>query len=411
MNTQITPLFSHSDPFFEDINLTYEQQTYIRGKPIKYLLYTIDILKKYTNARVIVEIGSIRKTMNHKISETIPDCCNDGHSTYFWKEYTNAEIHTVDINPNSKTIIENDVRLQLVNAYTEDAKIFLKSFNKKIDLLFLDAWDVIPNTLYAEEHLNAYLLVKDKLSDNCLILIDDTDIGNGGKGKLLIPELIKDGFISLVSGRQTLFIKLQSTPTFLEKHFTAIYENKIWGNMITSMYSGNSGEGSSLEYNIDDYIPFLKKIIMQYSIKSICDLGCGDWRCGEAIYNNLNINYIGYDAYKKLIDSNIILYPKYSFKHLDFQSNIDSIESADLCILKDVLQHWTMDEIYSFLDKLTTSNKFKYILICNCCAQTHDNPDNPNRSTPLSANYLPLKKYNPTIVMKYKTKEISLIYN
>jgi hypothetical protein len=201
------PKFTHSDPVFEGINLSFQEQTYVRGKPIKYLKYTIDIFSKYTSAKVIVEVGSIRKKMNHLITDFDPGCCNDGHSTYFWSEYTNAEIYTVDINPNCKTIITNDTRLTRVKAFTQDAITFLNSFNNKIDLLFLDAWDVEPNSPYAEEHLNAYNVVKNKLSDKCLILIDDTDIGNGGKGKLLIPKLIEDGFSCLISGRQSLFIR------------------------------------------------------------------------------------------------------------------------------------------------------------------------------------------------------------
>jgi len=403
------PEFIHSDPIFEGIDLTYNQQTYIRGKPIKYLKYTIDIFNKYTSAKVIVEVGSIRNKMNHLISDYNPVCCNDGHSTYFWNEYTNAEIYTIDINPNCKNIIISDERLNKIKAFTDDAISFLKSFNEKIDLLFLDAWDVEPNSPYAEEHLKAYLIVKDKLSDNCLILIDDTDIGNGGKGRLLIPELIKDGFVCLISGRQSLFAKILTKQLKLEEHFTQIYENKVWGDNKNQLYNGSSGEGSSLEYNSREYIPFLKHFINYFSIKSVIDLGCGDWQCGEAIYGDLDVDYTGYDAYKKIIDSNLLLYPKYSFIHLDFQSDVESIKSADLFILKDVLQHWKMDEIYSFLDKLIESNKYKFILIINCCNQKVDNPENPNRSTPLTANLLPLKKYNPKILLNYKSKEVSLI--
>jgi trans-aconitate methyltransferase len=346
--------------------------------------------------------------MNHLIDEFNPVCCNDGHSTYFWRNYTNANIYTVDINPSCNSIIKSDNRLAGVNSYTGDAHEFLKTFNKNIDLLYLDAWDVIPNTLYAEEHLKAYDIIKNKLAENCLILIDDTDIGSGGKGKLLIPELIKDGFKCLITGRQSLFIRYKLSNTTLENYFTNVYENNIWGNNNSKTYKGSSGEGSSTNYNTE-YIPFLQNFIKKFSIKSICDLGCGDWQCGNEIYNELDVNYTGYDVYKKMIDTNIQEHPKYTFECLDFQANPDLIKSADLIILKDVLQHWKMDEIYSFLDKITTTKKFKYILICNCSNQTIDNPENLGRSTSLSANYLPLKKYNPHILFTYKTKEVSLI--
>jgi FkbM family methyltransferase len=198
----------YKDPIFDGIDLSYDQQTYERGKPREYFLYTINLFNKYTDHKIILEIGSIRNRMNHDIESINAVCCNDGHSTYFWRKYTRADIYTVDIDKNCKNIIDSDDRLKDVNATTDDAISYAKSFDKKIDLLFLDAWDVFYSSEYAEKHLEIYTILKDKLSDNCLILIDDTDIGNGGKGKLIIPQLIKDGFQCLVNRRQSLFIRL-----------------------------------------------------------------------------------------------------------------------------------------------------------------------------------------------------------
>lgn len=193
---------------FDKIELTFDEQIYLRGKPKNYLLCAIKYFLNNTDAKTIVEIGSVRNRMNHSINDFNPFCCNDGHSTYFWAEYTkNSNIYTVDINPESKNIIDNDERLKNVKSYTQDAKEFIKNFEDKIDMLFLDAWDVTPNTNYAEEHLETYLLARDKLSDKCIILIDDTDIGNGGKGRLVTPKLIEDGFTCIVNKRQTLFYR------------------------------------------------------------------------------------------------------------------------------------------------------------------------------------------------------------
>ena len=53
---------------------------------------------------------------------------------------------------------------------------------------------------------------------------------------------------------------------------------------------------------------------------------------------------------------------------------------------------------------------FKYILICNCCEQVQDDTDiETGQWRRLSANYYPLKKYNPSILLKYNTKEVSFI--
>ena len=200
--------------------------------------------------------------------------------------------------------------------------------------------------------------------------------------------------------------------------FTYNYDNNIWGNTITTHYNGNSGGGSDVEYNKDSYIPFLKEFITNNNIKTIVDLGCGDFRCGELIYNDLDILYTGYDTYKKVIDYHLTQYglsttesePKFSFIHLDFCNNKENIINGDLCILKDVIQHWSLDNIYNFLDYLVDSKKFKYILICNCNYQETDNTDIINGYfRPLSCDYLPLKKYNPTKLYNYNTKEVCVI--
>lgn len=198
----------------------------------------------------------------------------------------------------------------------------------------------------------------------------------------------------------------------MEQVFTNVYESKLWGDNNIAEYSGSSGSGSSINYNKDTYVPFLKKIITDNNIKNIVDLGCGDFFCGKMIYDDLDISYTGYDTYKKVIDYNSEKHslPKYSFIHLDFCNNKENIINGELCILKDVLQHWSIDNIYTFLDYLVEHKKFKYILICNCCYQRKNDRNIENGGfRPLSCEYFPLKKYNPIKLYKYNTKEVSVI--
>ena len=198
----------------------------------------------------------------------------------------------------------------------------------------------------------------------------------------------------------------------MENIFTNVYENSIWGNNNNDKYNGSSGSGSDIDYNKDTYVPFLKKFIIDNNIKNIVDLGCGDFKCGKLLYDDLDILYTGYDTYKKIIDYHSQQYSlqKYSFINLDFYNNKESIISGDICILKDVIQHWSLDNIYKFLDYLVEYKKFKYILICNCCNQTEDNLDIQNGGCrTLSCDYLPLKKYNPIKLYNYHSKEVSVI--
>ena len=334
-----------NDPIFSDINLTFDEQTFIRGKPKEYILHTINLFKKYTNAKVILEIGSIRNKMNHDIDDFNPSCCNDGHSTYFWKHHTNAEIHTVDIDPKCKTIINSDDRLNNVKTYTDDAIKFTQSFIQKIDLLFLDAWDVVPNSPYAEAHLQIYNILKNKLSDNCLILIDDTDIGNNGKGELIIPELLKDGFLMLLHGRQTLFIRNN-----------IIYKPNNVYDLTKFNYNKYSQRGHD---------GIIKKIMKEINIKKGFFVEFGGWdgiylsNCRNLYNNGWNGCFIEADSnkYNTLVEnyknSNVICLNKYVFPtqlegdtvdmlHKQYLNNIDvdllsiDIDGRDYEILENL---------------------------------------------------------------------------
>lgn len=195
---------NHEDKVFKHAALTIEEQDE-RGKPKKYLEAAIELFSAMSG-KTIVEIGCMRQPMNHPVSE-MRKCCNDGHSTYFWC-MTGERVFSVDIDFKAVRIARKSIReFKNGKVLWGDGLKFLKKFKGKIDLLFLDAWDVVPGCQYAENHLLAYLAAKDKLSDRNIIVIDDTDIGNGGKGRLLLPVLVAEGYDILVRGRQTIALK------------------------------------------------------------------------------------------------------------------------------------------------------------------------------------------------------------
>jgi hypothetical protein len=188
-----------------------------RDKPKKYILQALEELNKI-NGQVIVEIGSMRQICLHDLNVDL-ECCNDGHSSLLFAK-SGYDFTTVDIDPKHFEITKFSLdKFHNAKCVCDDALLFLEHYNgKKIDLLFLDAWDV-DNPNSAELHLKAYLLSKPHLNTSHLILIDDTDVdyqnddfvynkeGIGGKGKLLIQYLIDNGYKILLKGRQTLLWK------------------------------------------------------------------------------------------------------------------------------------------------------------------------------------------------------------
>jgi len=212
----------------------------------------------------------------------------------------------------------------------------------------------------------------------------------------------------------------------MESLFTRIYEQHLWGTNEGQTW-GTSGPGSDV-HSQTEYIKFLRQFIVEKAVTSVVDLGCGDFVAGSLIYDGLNVQYTGYDVYGALIDHHARRYKdaaSYTFHHLDVSHHPDRIVSADLCIMKDVLQHWSTKNIYAFLDDILRRRLFRYILICNCCVLLDPSTQVPQivRATAtdsadiedgwwriLTASQYPLKKYAPDVVFRYGTKEVSIIH-
>jgi len=182
--------------------------------------------------------------------------------------------------------------------------------------------------------------------------------------------------------------------------FENIYKTCGWGN--------GSGPGSTIEYNVD-YVGVLKRLFDDLEIKSVVDIGCGDWQFSRHIDFN-QINYTGIDVVEQLIQTNTQLFskPNIHFVCLDIIQNPESVPESDLIILKDVVQHWPTKTIIKILT--TVKSKAKYILLVNCCHQNDPLDDiNLGEYRPLSHTMYPLQLFCPIFIKKYYSKEILLI--
>lgn len=176
-----------------------------RNLPRPYLELALELLGRAPPALVIVEIGSLRHALCHDLHvDTLDECCLYGHSTLRWA-VSGHRVFSVDVDADASALTRQACSgYANVDVVTMDGIDFLNAFPEKIDLLYLDAWDVVSGEPYAEKHLEAFEAARDKLNDRHLILIDDTDIEDGGKGRLLVPRLLELGYDQIASGRQAL---------------------------------------------------------------------------------------------------------------------------------------------------------------------------------------------------------------
>lgn len=159
----------------------------------------------------------------------------------------------------------------------------------------------------------------------------------------------------LASGMNLINPKL---PTCQEV-FTSIYRNKIWGE--NQEGCGYSGPGSCLDQTVK-YREFLQKFLSDHQIKSVVDMGCGDWTFSRAI-DWTGVEYKGFDVADEIVKKNIQLYGSSSIKfEVADGTQQNALPAADLLICKEVLQHLPFSDIENFIKNL---DKYKYCLITN----------------------------------------------
>jgi len=138
--------------------------------------------------------------------------------------------------------------------------------------------------------------------------------------------------------------------------FTDVYKNKKWQDN----YGTESGPGSSIECS-KPYLDFLKEFCQKYNIKSILDLGCGDFNLMKH-FNFTGIYYLGIDIVDHIIIQNQQLHGTSNIKFKS-ESVIDYLNDThiDLILCKDLLQHLSKESIFRILN----IKNYKYALYTN----------------------------------------------
>jgi 2-polyprenyl-3-methyl-5-hydroxy-6-metoxy-1,4-benzoquinol methylase len=133
--------------------------------------------------------------------------------------------------------------------------------------------------------------------------------------------------------------------------FSKIYKEDLW--------HGGSGAGSKLE-NVKEYVDILQKYIDKPEVKTVLDLGCGDWQFSKFL-DLSSVSYLGVDVVESVIESNSTSYSASNIKFISRDITTYEIPKVDLIICKDVLQHLCNKDVVTILVKIITSSKFSLI--------------------------------------------------
>jgi SAM-dependent methyltransferase len=138
--------------------------------------------------------------------------------------------------------------------------------------------------------------------------------------------------------------------------FTRVYENKVWNPVGLAFDSGSGSIGPIA----DLYCQQVAAFIETHDIKRVADLGCGDFRVGRKLTSQSPVSYTGVDIVPTLIARNNKEFgnDRIGFECADLVS--DPLPSADLCLIRQVLQHLSNEEIESVLKK---TSQYQFVLV------------------------------------------------
>lgn len=171
-----------------------------------------------------------------------------------------------------------------------------------------------------------------------------------------------------------------------EEIFTEIYNKSLWGKAPDGrQYCSGLG---TIDTNVEKYIEMLRNFIHEHEIKSIFEIGCGDFTIMKSVLSQSDIKYTGFDIVKSLIDFLTTFYSNDNVKFMHMDA-IDSVEypAADLCIIRQVLQHLSNSQITEIIRK---TEKYKFVII------TEHLPLNPKHKNEdkITSGYIRLQNYN-----------------
>lgn len=185
--------------------------------------------------------------------------------------------------------------------------------------------------------------------------------------KRIIPTSVRSILKRILYGRKTKDnVDEKYVGQEIGSVFSSIYKDNEWAKGAESKYKKDgtdfySGSGSYNEA-AQKYISFIRHYIKENNIKSITDFGCGDFNIGKQICdNNPDLIYNGVDIVPELIEHNSKTHGNEKIRFHCINTLKNSVPTADLLLVRQVLQHLSNADIQRVIDN--SFSKFKDVLI------------------------------------------------
>jgi hypothetical protein len=163
--------------------------------------------------------------------------------------------------------------------------------------------------------------------------------------------------------------------------FEAVYRNNRWGSEAgCKFFSGSGSRGRAAE----DYVRQMSELLRKHEREigrpiTVVDIGCGDFAVGRSLVEHVpTMSYIGCDIVSSLIEHNQEHYgsDRVRFQQLDIVE--DSPPAGDVCLVRQVFQHLSNDEIERALVKL---KGYKAVYVTEGQPELRVGSPNPDKPT------------------------------
>ncbi|THU39377.1 class I SAM-dependent methyltransferase [Niastella caeni] len=168
--------------------------------------------------------------------------------------------------------------------------------------------------------------------------------------------MIKNRFLRklYVWYRERYFWKLKKKK--VEEIFSDVYKNNEWGGTPGTFHSGEGTHNPNFLVYVENVAAFIN----EHKVKSVLDIGCGDFKVMSKILEKVDVNYTGGDVVKELIEHHQQHYATDKTRFISLNAIEDDLPDAEMVTIRQVLQHLSNDQILKILSKLS---KFRYVLI------------------------------------------------
>lgn len=168
--------------------------------------------------------------------------------------------------------------------------------------------------------------------------------------KRLLKALTPPPLLDAYRGVQRWLRGRRDEPRPPREVFAEIYRAGRWGAAADGFCSGTGSlEPAIVEPYVAKVIEILRTLGPERPV--VADLGCGDFRIGSRLVEH-SAGYVGVDVVPELVQRLAVNHtdPRLRFECLDLTT--DELPAADVCLLRQVLQHLSNRQILAVLPKL-----------------------------------------------------------